>query len=97
MVRICLFVLLLVSQFAVASFAVARNPPNLSREQIRSMHILDRPSRPGHFYGNAVRRRYQRGVERGAVPSNSAMIWQNQGPGIHDGQSYPLGEVIISE
>jgi len=28
------------------------------RQQIKSMHILDRPSRPGHFYGNTVWRRY---------------------------------------
>ncbi len=31
------------------------------REAIRSMHILDRPSRIGHFYGNTVRRRASRG------------------------------------
>lgn len=34
----------------------------LTRQQIRSMHILDRPNRPGHFYGNAVRRRYYGGT-----------------------------------
>lgn len=28
------------------------------RAHIRSMHILGRPNRPGHFYGNTVRRRY---------------------------------------
>lgn len=28
----------------------------LSRTEIRSMPITARPSRPGHFYGNAVRR-----------------------------------------
>ena len=27
----------------------------------RAMNILDRPSRPGHFYGNTVRRRHHRG------------------------------------
>ena len=26
------------------------------RAQIKSMHILNRPNRPGHFYGNTVRR-----------------------------------------
>lgn len=26
------------------------------REKIRAMHILDRPDRIGHFYGNTVRR-----------------------------------------
>jgi len=30
------------------------------RETIKSMHILDRPYRPFHFYGNAVRRRHFR-------------------------------------
>ena len=34
------------------------NSGQSSRQHIRSMHILDRPSRPGHFYGNAVRRRH---------------------------------------
>jgi hypothetical protein len=31
------------------------------RQQIRSSHILDRPYRPFHVYGNTVRRRYYRG------------------------------------
>lgn len=29
-----------------------------TRSEIRSMPILERPSRPGHFYGNTVRRRH---------------------------------------
>ncbi|MHB0955175.1 MAG: hypothetical protein ACYC6N_28000 [Pirellulaceae bacterium] len=36
------------------------------REQIESMDILDRPYRPLHFYGNAVRRQHYRGR---ALPS----------------------------
>ena len=32
----------------------------LTRQEIRSMDILDRPNRPGHFYGNTVRRRHGR-------------------------------------
>lgn len=33
-----------------------------SRQEIKSMNILDRPYyRPGHFYGNTVRRRYYSG------------------------------------
>lgn len=32
---------------------------NLSRNEIRSMPIMERPDRPGHFYGNAVRRRHR--------------------------------------
>ena len=31
------------------------------REQIRSTPILERPYRPLHFYGNAVRRAHYRG------------------------------------
>ncbi len=34
------------------------------RRAIKSMHILDRPDRPGHFYGNTVRRRHRRGAGR---------------------------------
>lgn len=29
----------------------------MTRQEIRSMPILERPNRPGHFYGNTVRRR----------------------------------------
>ncbi len=36
----------------------AANSARSYRAHIRSMHILDRPSRPGHFYGNTVRRRH---------------------------------------
>ncbi len=32
----------------------------MSRDQIRSLPIVERPNRPIHFYGNAVRRRHQR-------------------------------------
>lgn len=31
-----------------------------SRQTIKSMPIVARPSRPGHFYGNTVRRLHQR-------------------------------------
>ncbi len=36
-----------------------RNVANygMTRREIKSMPITDRPSRPGHFYGNTVRRR----------------------------------------
>lgn len=37
-----------------------QNPRALTRKEIRSMDILDRPNRPGHFYGNTVRRRHGR-------------------------------------
>jgi len=32
------------------------------RREIRAMPILERPNRPGHFYGNAVRRAYYRNM-----------------------------------
>jgi hypothetical protein len=32
------------------------------REQIKSQDILHRPNRPGHFYGNTVRRRHYYGT-----------------------------------
>ena len=35
------------------------------REAIRQMPILNRPSRPGHFYGNTVRRRHAMRTGRG--------------------------------
>lgn len=35
------------------------------REAIRQMPILMRPNRPGHFYGNAVRRRHAMRTGRG--------------------------------
>jgi hypothetical protein len=35
----------------------AENTPNAGyRQAIRQTPILERPSRPGHFYGNTVRR-----------------------------------------
>jgi hypothetical protein len=45
--------------------ASAAPAATLTRRDIRAMPILERPSRPGHFYGNAVRRNYSRQV--GAV------------------------------
>lgn len=41
----------------------------LTREQIRSMPILERPNRIGHFYGNTVRRRYHRHYGNYSAPS----------------------------
>ncbi|MDO4574906.1 MAG: hypothetical protein Q4D98_06790 [Planctomycetia bacterium] len=37
--------------------APAQAHAGYTRAAIRSMPILERPNRPGHFYGNAVRRR----------------------------------------
>jgi cyanate lyase len=39
------------------------------REQIRATPILERPYRPLHFYGNAVRRAYYRGQGSGQILS----------------------------
>jgi hypothetical protein len=58
----------------ITSSALARNP-GYSRAEIRSMPITERPSRPGHFYGNAVRRNYYRQVGSAQMRS-SAGAWQ---------------------
>jgi hypothetical protein len=98
MIRISVFALVLVSLVALASIALARNNGNLSRDQIRSMHILDRPSRPGHFYGNAVRRRHGREAQNAAVRTYPNRAWQvSPSYGNAYGGSYQTGEVIIYE
>jgi hypothetical protein len=43
---------------------------NAYRAQIKSHHILDRPYRAGHFYGNTVRRRHHHGTAL-PMPRNS--------------------------
>ena len=53
----------------------------LTREQIRSMPILERPNRIGHFYGNTVRRRYHRHYGNVSVPS----MQQDSPPGATNG------------
>jgi hypothetical protein len=35
-----------------------------TRQAIKSMPILERPNRVGHFYGNTVRRANERGPQR---------------------------------
>jgi hypothetical protein len=45
----------------VASGGVVMSPaltPAAQRQAIREMPLLMRPNRPGHFYGNTVRRLY---------------------------------------
>jgi hypothetical protein len=59
-VRPLAIVLLAGAHCLVASAVDARE---LSRKEIRQMPILERPSRPGHFYGNTVRRNNFRGVQ----------------------------------
>lgn len=96
MVRISFIALFLVLQVALASYALARNNANLSREEIRSMHILDRPSRPGHFYGNAVRRKNGREAPSGAARATPATVWQGPATsGSTYGGSYQTGGTMI--
>ncbi len=95
MIRISVVVLFLVSQVALASYAFARNNANLSREQIRSMPILERPSRPGHFYGNAVRRKHGQ-TQSGSVRANPGGVYQNPASyGTTYGGSYQTGETVV--
>jgi hypothetical protein len=53
MFRYLTLVALLATQMGVVSTAIARN---MTRREIKQLPVLERPSRPGHFYGNAVRR-----------------------------------------
>ena len=56
MARLLLAIFVAVSAFALAGEAEAASRTNLSRAQIRSMPMVARPNRPGHFIGNTVRR-----------------------------------------
>jgi hypothetical protein len=47
----------------------------LTRKEIREMPILERPSRPGHFYGNTVRRN----AARRAQPMTPGALWSDYG------------------
>ncbi len=69
MVRYTAFALLLAAQFIVPAPTASAANTNLSRREIRSMPITERPSRPGHFYGNAVRRNNSRPAGYGAMAS----------------------------
>ncbi|REK15737.1 MAG: hypothetical protein DWQ37_07925 [Planctomycetota bacterium] len=98
MVRITMLALLVLA--TVASWAAARNYTGLSRQQIRSMPILERPSRPGHFYGNAVRRRHQRSMEQAGhygYPAYRGTVWTQDAPVMQDGATYQTGETYIVE
>jgi hypothetical protein len=58
------FARILIATTLIAA-AVAPSPADAatssdSRSTIRSTPIVSRPSRPGHFYGNTVRRVHQR-------------------------------------
>ena len=49
-----LFVLLAI--LASTKLLSAANRTGMSRQEIKAMPITERPNRPGHFYGNTVRR-----------------------------------------
>lgn len=61
--------LVILGAIAMANAATAAEPGwesgiirfGAEREQIRKMHVLDRPYRLFHVYGNTVRRLYYRG------------------------------------
>ena len=42
-------------------WSMAVNPLSDEAQQIRQQDILDRPNRPGHVYGNTVRRMHYHG------------------------------------
>jgi hypothetical protein len=54
------YVLLLALLGTAALPAWSSANTTLSRQEIRQMPITERPSRPGHFYGNTVRRLHHR-------------------------------------
>ena len=54
--RIVIALLLATGLFAAVETAEARTANE--RAAIRQMPINSRPNRPGHFYGNTVRRRH---------------------------------------
>ncbi len=61
MLRLALLIAAIVTCFAgVDTAPVLAASQSMSRAEIRSMPIDARPSRPGHFYGNTVRRRHSR-------------------------------------
>lgn len=58
MLRSTLLVVTFLASFVFyAAAPVEAASTNMSRAEIRAMPIQTRPSRPGHVYGNTVRRR----------------------------------------
>jgi hypothetical protein len=68
-VRYAILAALLAEPFVAASTTLAAT--NLTRREIRQMPITERPSRPGHFYGNAVRRNQG----RQSTVMSSGQVW----------------------
>lgn len=70
MKKLCWIVLLAGIVFAGwTDVSLAASRSQSYREAIRSMPLLERPNRPGHFYGNTVRRVYHR--RHGWLPSQT--------------------------
>lgn len=70
--KLALLLLAFAFSIPMANTVLAREPGwrneviarGAERRRIRSMHIIHRPYRPLHFYGNSIRRSYYRGVLR---------------------------------
>ena len=80
----------------VGTVAMARNATNLTRREIRSMPILERPSRPGHFYGNAVRRNHYRNSQ-GHAYSSPRNVWDGYSQQPQQNPWVESGETIVVE
>ncbi len=68
MMRFAIYAALTATLFTTAATAAANenwsgavNPVSPEAQQIRQQPILERPDRPGHVYGNTVRRMHRRG------------------------------------
>jgi hypothetical protein len=85
-VRYLVAVAVVGANLLVVSSGLARET-TLSRKEIRSMPILERPSRLGHFYGNTVRRNAMRSAQftgtSGTGASQETLVPDNN-PGLRD-------------
>jgi hypothetical protein len=100
MLRVTVLALVAASQLSLAGTAQAANYGNLTRREIRSMPILERPSRPGHFYGNTVRRNYYRNLAQQSQFGYPGTMWQGYAaPSRMNGwvEQEQTSEYIISE
>lgn len=64
MMRYFVFAVLLVLAMISSVSATERATAGLTRAQIRQMPLLERPNRPGHFYGNTVRWLHERRLQK---------------------------------
>jgi hypothetical protein len=61
MIRSLSVLIVVVAGFSSWSLPAPAATTNMSRREIRQTPVLERPSRPGHFYGNTVRRNHRHG------------------------------------